>query len=160
MSAMDVTDVTQPSDAHDGGFQRPESWRECGSLANIAGMRLRDFCVAQGRVYDQQAMDSIFAETRGAAYEIIRRKGATYYAVAAGLMRIVESVLRNQRTVLSVSTLVSDYYGLDDVCFSLPTIIARSGVVDKLRLQLSEGEVAELRRSAEVLRETSNRIND
>jgi L-lactate dehydrogenase len=130
------------------------------SLANIAGMHLQDFCVAQGRVYDQQAMDTIFAETRDAAYEIIRRKGATYYAVAAGLMRIVEAILRNQRTVLSVSTLVSNYYGLDDVCFSLPTIIARSGVVNKLRLDLSEAEVAELRRSAEVLRETSSRINN
>ena len=130
------------------------------SLANIAGMRLPDFCAAQGRVYDQQAMDSIFAHTRDAAFEIIRRKGATYYAVATGLMRIVEAILRNQRTVLSVSTLVSGYYGLDDVCFSLPTIIARSGMVDRLRLELSEPELASLRRSAEVLRQTASQVQD
>ena len=78
------------------------------SLANIAGMRLRDFCAAQGRDYDRTAMDEIFEQTRDAAYQIIERKGATYYAVAAGLMRIVEAILRDQSTVLSVSSLIDD----------------------------------------------------
>ena len=58
------------------------------SSANIAGMRLPQFCQAQGIAYDPQAMEDIFLQTRDAAYHIIERKGATYYAVAAGLMRI------------------------------------------------------------------------
>ena len=128
------------------------------SLANIAGMRLREFCAAQGRDYDQAAMDQIFVQTRDAAYEIIKRKGATYFAVAAGLMRIVEAILRNQRTVLSVSTLTGGYYGLDDICFSLPTVVAREGAVKKLRLELSSSEVEALRRSAGVLRQTWSKI--
>jgi L-lactate dehydrogenase len=95
------------------------------SLANIAGMRLPDFARAVGVPCDQWQMDEIFKQTRDAAYHIIQRKGATYYAVAAGLMRIVEAILRDQHTILSVSSMVTDYYGISDVCLSLPTIVNR-----------------------------------
>jgi L-lactate dehydrogenase len=124
------------------------------SLANIAGMRLRDFADAHGVHYEQDEMDSIFRQTRDAAYQIIQRKGATYYAVAAGLMRIVEAILRNQATVLSVSSLVEDYYGIRDVCLSLPTVVDRGGVQRMLRLQLSPEEQQGLQTSAAVLRKT------
>ncbi len=122
------------------------------SLANIAGMRLPEFCKAQNLPYDPQAMEEIFLQTRDAAYRIIERKGATYYAVAAGLMRITQAILRNQSTVLSVSTLIDNYYGISDVCFSLPTVIDRSGVASLLRLQLSPEELEKLRRSASMLK--------
>ena len=98
------------------------------SLANIAGMRLTDFCCLQNAEYDQAKMDEIFVQTRDAAYEIIQRKGATFYAIGAGLMRIVEAILRDQSTVLSVSSLIDQYYGIDDVYLSLPTVIDRGGV--------------------------------
>ena len=77
------------------------------SLANIAGMRLADYAAAHDVTLDEAAMRHIFEQTRDAAYHIIRRKGATYYAVAAGLMRIVEAILRDQRTVLSVASLIT-----------------------------------------------------
>jgi len=128
------------------------------SSANIAGMRLADFCKAQGPPYDQQAMEDIFVQTRDAAYRIIERKGATYYAVAAGLMRITQAVLRDQSTVLSISSLIADYYGMTDVCFSLPTVIDRRGVDKVLRLELSAQEVEKLRHSAEVLKATLNQL--
>jgi len=124
------------------------------SLANIAGMRLPEFCQAQNLPYDPHAMDEIFVQTRDAAYRIIERKGATYYAVAAGLMRITQAILRNQSTVLSTSSLINDYYGIGDVCFSLPTVIDRGGVENVLRLQLSSEEIEKLRHSAEVLKTT------
>ncbi len=124
------------------------------SLANIAGMRLPDFARVAGIPHDQFQMDEIFKQTRDAAYHIIQRKGATYYAVAAGLMRIVEAILRDQHTILSVSSLVSDYYGINDLCLSLPTIVARSGIEKVLHLDLNEEEQAGLKRSAEVLQQT------
>jgi len=65
------------------------------SLANIAGMRRPEFCKAQGLAYDPRAREEIFLQTRHAAYRIIEPKGATYYAVAAGLMRITQAILRN-----------------------------------------------------------------
>jgi len=122
------------------------------SLANIAGMRLPAFAEANGIPLDQKRMQEIFVSTRDAAYAIIQRKGATYYAVAAGLMRIVEAILRDQRTVLSVSSLAEGCYGLTDVCLSLPTVINRSGVERVLILELSADEGAGLRRSAGVLK--------
>ncbi|HXP46043.1 MAG TPA: L-lactate dehydrogenase [Terriglobales bacterium] len=128
------------------------------SLANIAGMRLTDFCAAQNLTGDPAAMDEIFRQTRDAAYQIISRKGATFYAVAAGLMRIVEAIVRNQRTVLSVSSLVHDYYGIDDVCLSLPTVVSRSGIEWVLRLNLNEKEVEALQHSAAVLKETREQL--
>ena len=124
------------------------------SLANIAGMHLPEFCKAQRLSYDLRAMEEIFLQTRDAAYRIIEGKGATYYAVAAGLMRITQAILRNQSTVLSVSSLINDYYGISDVCFSLPTVIDRGGVETVLRLDLSPEEIEKLRHSAGVLQAT------
>ena len=124
------------------------------SLANIAGMRLPDYCRANGLAYEAQQMQEIFESTRDAAYQIIARKGATYYAVAAGLLRITQSILRHQNTVLSVSSLIDDYYGIGDVCLSLPTVVGRGGIQQVLRLELDETEATKLRHSADVLRKT------
>jgi L-lactate dehydrogenase len=128
------------------------------SLANIAGLRLADYAELNGISHDQAALDDIFRQTRDAAYHIIERKGATYFAVAAGLMRIVEAILRDQRTVLSVSSLISDYYGIDNLCLSLPTVIGRNGIERVLRLHLDETEEKGLRHSAEVLKKTAASI--
>ena len=124
------------------------------SLANIDGMSLSRLCTAHSCRFDQRDMDRIFHQTRGAAREIIERKGATYYAVAAGLMRIVEAILRDQRTVLSVSSLIEEYHGISDASLSLPTVVDPSGVAQVLRLDLNSEEIQGLRRSAEVLKAT------
>jgi L-lactate dehydrogenase len=129
------------------------------SLANIAGMRLPEFCKMQGLKHDPKAMDEIFTQTRDAAYRIIERKGATYYAVAAGLMRITQAILRNQSTVLSVSSLVKDYYGITDVCFSLPTVVDRGGIEKAIRLELDPDEIEQLNHSAELLRKIVSTLN-
>ena len=128
------------------------------SLANIAGMRLEDFCAAQGRTCDWNELHTIFEQTRDAAYHIIARKQATYYAVAAGLMRIVEAILRDQNTVLSVSSLLSGEYGISDICLSLPSIVNRQGIEKVLHLQLSGEEVRKLQESAQVLKATLERL--
>src|ERR1041385_1840768 len=129
------------------------------SLANIAGMRLPEFCKTQGLTHDPKVMDKIFIQTRDAAYHIIERKGATYYAVAAGLMRITQAILRNQSTVLSVSSLVKDYYGITDVCFSLPTVVDRGGIEKAIRLELDPDEIEQLKHSAELLRKIVSTLN-
>jgi L-lactate dehydrogenase len=117
-------------------------------------MRLKDFCCIQDVQYDQAKMDQIFEQTRDAAYHIIQRKGATFYAIGAGLVRIIEAVLRDQRTVLSVSSLIDKYYGIDDVYLSLPAVVDRGGIEALLRLELAESEVVGVRKSAEVLKST------
>ena len=124
------------------------------SSANVAGMRLTEYCAEAGIPYDQAALDAIFEQTRDAAYHIIERKGATYYAVAAGLLRIAEAILRDQRTVLPVSTLIEGAYGIDGIYLSLPTVLGGNGVERVLRLSLTDAEEEGLRRSADVLRGT------
>jgi L-lactate dehydrogenase len=129
------------------------------SLANIAGMRLEDFCVAQNQPCDWRILDEIFRQTRDAAYHIIARKHATYYAVAAGLMRIMEAILRDQNTVLSVSSLVKGNYAIHDICLSLPSIVNSSGIQRVLHLKLSADEEQKLRQSAEVLQRNSAAVS-
>lgn len=116
------------------------------SLANIAGIRLQDY-----PGYSPESLDGIFAMARDAAREIITRKGATYYAIAAGLVRIVESILRDDHTVLSVSTLVTGYAGIDGVYIGVPAVIGRKGVERVIELPLNPHEATALRRSAETL---------
>lgn len=124
------------------------------SLANIAGMNLHDYCMMNCESYDENAYKKIFENTRDAAYHIIERKGATFYGIGMGLVRIVEAILRGQNTVLSVSTLINDYYGIDDVYLSLPCVIGHEGVQKFMRLPLDEKEAEGLQKSAAVLKET------
>jgi L-lactate dehydrogenase len=128
------------------------------SLANIAGMNLQDFCRENCQEYEPQIFEKIFTSTRDAAYEIIKRKGSTYYAIGNGLLRIVEAVLRGQDSVLSVSNLVSNYYGIEDVYFSLPCIIGHNGIKKALHLKLNDIEQQGILRSAEVLHKTLREI--
>jgi L-lactate dehydrogenase len=125
------------------------------SHANIAGMPLDEYCRANGVSCLAAERERIFVETRDAAARIIRRKGATYYAVAAGLVRIVESILRAQRTILTVSTLLEGEHGLRGVCLSLPAVLDRGGVDRVLRLELDPAEEAALQRSARILQEAA-----
>jgi len=129
------------------------------SLANIAGMKLDDFCRVQGVELTAADRQRIYEQTRDAAYQIIERKGATYYAVAAGLIRITAALLRDQNTVFSVSTLIENYYGISDVCLSLPAILNRDGVRNVLHLDLSPDEQEKLRRSADILKSTLRKLD-
>jgi L-lactate dehydrogenase len=115
------------------------------SLANVVGMELDEYCRRLGCELGEEARVQMAQQVRDAAYEIIERKGATYYAVAMGLLRIVESILRDQHTVLSVSSLVPGYYGIEDVYLSLPAVIGRAGVESVVYLPLDEGETEALR---------------
>ena len=129
------------------------------SLANIAGMRLNDYCAANHTHCEMDVLQNIFEQTRDAAYEIINRKGATYYAISAGLMAIVQAILRDQNTVLSVSSYIEDYYGIENVYLSLPSIIDRGGVEKMLKLELSAEEIKGLQHSAKVLKDTLKQLD-
>ena len=123
------------------------------SLANIAGVRLDDFVGADGQGYDREAIDRIFDQTRNAAYEIIQRKKATYYAIGLGLLAIVEAVLRDQHTVMTVSSPLTGQYGVDGISVSMPAIVGRRGVEEVLCLPLSESELEAFLSSAQTLKD-------
>jgi L-lactate dehydrogenase len=96
--------------------------------------------------------ERIARETVGAAGEIIRLKGATYYGIASALARICETILRDHRAVLPVSTYLDPYMGIADICLGVPCLVGRDGVIETLELPLSAEEHAKLIRSAETLK--------
>lgn len=121
------------------------------SLANVAGMPLDEYCRSTGCQIEEEDRQRIARQVRNAAYEIISRKGATFYAVAVGLLRIIESILRNQNSILTVSNLIVNYYEIDYIFLSLPAVIGQNGVRNILELPLDEDEHNLLMESAEVM---------
>jgi L-lactate dehydrogenase len=129
------------------------------SLASILGMRLPVFGVANDLPHDQATLDEIGRQTRDAGPAVAERKGATYYAVAAGLLRITEAILRDEHAILSVSSVVDGYHGVDDVALSVPSVVGRGGVERTLSLELNEEEASRFRRSADVLRQAAGQLD-
>jgi L-lactate dehydrogenase len=113
------------------------------SLANIAGTEIH---------MSEKDREEIFAATRDAAYRIIEAKGATYYAIALALDRICTAILRNEASVLNVSTLLTDYHGISDVYLGIPCVVDRGGVREVLPLTINDHEKALLHQSADKLK--------
>jgi len=128
------------------------------STTNIAGMDIDMFCRTCGECKDHINIYKIAEKVRNAAYEIIEKKGSTYYAVALAVERIVTCVLRDENSILTVSSLINDLYGINDVCLSVPTIVNSSGIAKQLEIPLSEEELAALRKSAAILKEQINKL--
>lgn len=122
------------------------------SLAQIAGVPLREFVGPNGQRYDREALEQIAERTRTAAAEIIRRKKATHYAIGLALVTIVTAILRNERTILTVCRPVRGAYGLEGISLGLPNIVGSAGALEILTLPLDRNELAALNGSAELLK--------
>ncbi|MEG6589754.1 L-lactate dehydrogenase [Paenibacillus barengoltzii] len=120
------------------------------SLANVAGIGLE---------FSDEDREEIFNNTKNAAYEIINAKGATYYAIALALDRIIVSILQNEGSVLNVSTLLTDYNGVSDVYLGVPSIVDRSGVREVLDLKLDSEELTRFHASANKLKAEIAKLN-
>jgi L-lactate dehydrogenase len=128
------------------------------SRAMVAGMSIGEFCAQRGASCEADLQRSIADQVRRAAYEIIARKGATYYAIGLGVRQIVEAILRDQDSVLTVSTLMTGQMGISDICLSLPSILDRNGLDCVLVPSLNKDEEAEFQRSARVLQDTAHAV--
>ncbi|MBO8137926.1 MAG: hypothetical protein H0Z40_07300 [Desulfotomaculum sp.] len=95
--------------------------------------------------------DEISRQVKEAAYQVIERRGAAYYAIGLAAKRICKSIFRNENSILTVSGLLSGQYGISNVCMSLPCIINRKGRVGVLPVNVSPGEKEALHKSAQVL---------
>jgi len=117
------------------------------SRAQVAGTGIDDW-----PDMDEPGRRSIEDDVRGAAYQVIRLKGATYYAIAMTLAKITEAVLKDSRTVMSVSTYLTGQYGIYDVYLGAPAIVGRSGVLRTLEIPLDKNELSALQESGRVVR--------
>ncbi len=122
------------------------------SLLNIAGISQENLTENSRCYLSSQQKEEIFQQTKNAAYQIIEKKGATYYAIALALARICEAILGNQKSVLPVSVYLENYKGIDDVCIGIPSIIGRSGVESIMDIPLSNQEEQQLLQSANQLK--------
>ncbi len=124
------------------------------SSANISGVNLDDFCHMAGIEHYGEVLYAMFEEVRDSAYRIIEGKGATYYAIAQAVLRITRSIMRDENSVLPVSTVVEGHYGVRDICLGVPAIVGAEGVKEVLDLPLDEKEAALVAKSAKTVRET------
>lgn len=128
------------------------------SSATIGGVPLLDWRGIDGPALDDEARTRIARDVVDSAYRIIAGKGATNYAVGLAATRIIEAVLKDEHRVLTVSSKLEDYYGISDVCLSVPSIIDRRGVAGVLEVPLSDAELTGLRTSAESMRDVQRRF--
>jgi L-lactate dehydrogenase len=122
------------------------------SSANIGGVPLIDNTVL-GKPFDAENMNRLFQQVRSAAYEIIERKGYTNTAIGTAIVRLVEVLLEDQKSVLTVSRMLTGEYGLKDVCLSIPSVVGIAGVEDAILPRLDAAELKGLQRSAAFLKD-------
>lgn len=130
------------------------------SMTHVAGMQIDKYCPICRRCDDWAAeRRKIEQDVRDSAYHIIEYKGATYFAIGLALVRITGAILRGQRSVLTVSTMLDGEFGLHDVCLSIPSIVSESGVVKIIENQLPEHELAALAASASILKKAMEELD-
>jgi L-lactate dehydrogenase len=122
------------------------------SQVNIAGVPLKDYCPGCEGDCSTEEREEIFHQVKNAAYEIIKLKGYTNFAISLALVRIVSSILRDENSVLTVSSLIDDFYGIKDVCLSIPIILNLNGISRHIHINLNDTEIHRLRDSAESLK--------
>jgi L-lactate dehydrogenase len=126
------------------------------STANVAGIKL--FPSEREMIPEGGELKSIFEQVKNAAYEIIKRKGYTSYAIGLAVTDIVKAILRSQERILTVSGLVDGLYGISDVCLGLPRVVNEKGILKTVNLPLNEMEEKQFRQSAQVLREIFDQL--
>jgi L-lactate dehydrogenase len=130
------------------------------SLVRIGAMTLDDFCNLHDVCIDDQGRRDMDERVRKAAYAIIEGKGATYYGIGSAVAKIAETVLRDQRSILTVSTVTENVAGVPDVSISLPRLVGGGGVLTTFPVSLNEGEEQALRKSAEVIRKAIKQLDE
>ena len=121
------------------------------SSANISGIELDKFCEMRDYCEYEKATREIAERVKNSAYEIIDRKQATYYGIAMAVKRICEVIVRDEKSILPVSSMLHGEYGINDVVLSMPTIVGKNGIEKLVPIPLNEEEQCALKKSAETL---------
>lgn len=127
------------------------------SNADIAGTAISKWAESKDG-FRQEELDQIFMNVRDAAYHIIEKKGATYYGIAMGLVRLTKAILQNENSVLTVSAYLDGEYGQKDLYIGVPAVVNRDGVRNIVELELSEEEQQKFTHSVDVLKKTKNSV--
>ena len=123
------------------------------SSANVSGIKLDRFCEMRHHFNHEQAQEKIANVVKNSAYEIISRKKATYFGIAMSVKRICEAIVRDERSILPVSSMMHGEYGIEGISLSMPAIVGKDGIETQVPIQLNDEEIEKLQESAKTLQE-------
>ena len=121
------------------------------SNANVSGVPLTRFCEMRGHFDHEGMMQRISENVKNSAYEIIQKKGATYYGIAMSVRRLCEAIVRDEKSVLPVSSIQDGAYGIKGLALSMPAIVGKNGMEGIVPIALNEAEKNALWASADTL---------
>ena len=125
------------------------------SKATVGGVHIENHCILCDNKKDcnhKEILDEIYNNVKNSAYKIIEKKGETSYGIGLALTRITEAVLLNENSVLPVSVLIEDFYGINDVYLSLPAVVNSAGIRQVQRIDFNEKEKNAFVNSANILK--------
>ena len=125
----------------------------------MSGIDLDHFCEIRGESNHENSMENLYEIVRDSAYEIIKRKGATYYGIAMAVARISESIVKDEHSVLPISVVLEGEYGLKGLSLSIPSIVGKNGLETILEIPLSKKENDALAASAKQLEQVIQKIH-
>lgn len=128
------------------------------SSANVSGIPVNDFCEMRGHFEHDKATEKIAELVKNSAYRIIDKKRATYYGIAMSVKRICEAIVRDEKSILPVSSMMYGQYGIDDVVLSMPAVVGKNGVETKVPISLNKEELKKLQESAKKLKEILKQV--
>lgn len=126
------------------------------SSANVSGIPINEFCEMRGHYDHEKAKEEIADKVKNSAYEIIERKHATYYGIAMAVKRICEVIIRDEKSIMPISSMMHGEHGIDDVVLSMPAIVGKNGLETKVPISLDEKEKIKLKESADTLKRIIN----
>lgn len=128
------------------------------SLTSIAGLTMNEYFSSVGNEITEEELKQMEADVRGAGARVIAAKGATFYAIAMSIKRICECVLRDSRTVLTVSTMTEGAYGTENVALSLPYIVGAKGIISRINVHMTDPETESLINSSKALKNVIDQL--
>ena len=128
------------------------------SSTNVSGIPLDNFCEMRGHFNHEASMQKIAESVKNSAYEIIAKKQATYYGIAMSVKRICECIIRNEKSVLPVSSMMHGEYGIEGIALSMPAIVGLDGVETHVPISLNEEEQNRLKESARTLKQVADSL--
>ncbi|MFA5272211.1 MAG: L-lactate dehydrogenase [Candidatus Omnitrophota bacterium] len=122
------------------------------SRAMIGGILFKEYCPMCNKCDTKTALSDIFGEVKDFAYKVIQKKGETSYGVGLSMTMITRAILKDENSILPVSCLVEDYYGVNDVYLSMPSIVNKNGIREVFKIKLNEEEENNFKNSAKILK--------
>nr|WP_167957697.1 L-lactate dehydrogenase [Anaerosporobacter faecicola] len=129
------------------------------SCVTVGGKAFYDIIEDNKELVGDVNLDELVLETTKAGWEILHRKGTTYYGIATSTVGIIKAILNDENSIIPVSTLLEGEYGQEGIFCGVPAILNRSGVADVLEIHMQDEEMEKFQKSADIIREYCNKLS-